>query len=1327
MSSVGGARQRPARRARTAAIVFAVFAALAPAVGFVLLFHDRPQIGVVWLVLGAAAAGALAACTILAPRRNDAADFRSLVDGATEGIYVRRGLTFLYANQACASMFGFDSPEDVLNLESTLHLHPVSYRDLARGHQQNREAGGDAPVMFEIPGIRRDGTEFWIEQCASPITWGGAPAVMFSVKDVTARRTMEHAYWVERERLRAFIDHSPAMISLVDGEGRFVLANRAWRAAFDTIEGDLAPRLVTDTFSPEVAKTLSENNRLVLATGKPVQFEIDVDLPAGGAITVLVNKFPVEGGDGTTIGTISTDITERKRMVSELSAREERLRAIFDHAGMGICEVGLDGRFLDANPRFCAIVARSREALRGSDFVAISDNDSKDDVRRELWRLTSGAAKRVEFGARCFRPDGSPVWLDVTASSVQETDTKPRYVVAVCYDVSERRRAEIALRDSEERFVAVIDSMESAVVVKDLQGRYEFANRAFLRQFDASRDAVLGKTVFDVMPQDQANRMAAMDRDVIRKRRSISLEFEGVKGDGSRHTYIGARFPIFDAEGRVRGTGVVTTDISPRKAMEEALRQSEERFRAIYESAAEGIVEIGMDGAVLDVNPRLCDILSRPREEIIGTPIDHFSGEECKGILRDRFAAMVSGRQYPSGLETRFVAPDGSSVWCSLNTVVLDGGEQKKIVSIVNDITERHVIQEALAASERNLRGLFENMSDVFWRVDMEGRVTLVSPSLERMLRFKPDAIVGGRIVPKLVAEAEWTRLVRELEGNGGRIENFELTMTRGDGRTIIGEVNAAFHFDRSGNPTGIEGVVRDVTERRSAGEWVQRLSAAIEQNPQSVIIMDSDGAVEYANPYMRRQTGFSMGDIVGQSIMRFIVGGIGDSNLGEIEAAFHNREQWRGEVFFGRKNAAAFQAAAFISPIRDPSGKVTNWLGVFEDITARVAMEGHLRQAQKMEAVGQLTGGVAHDFNNILAVIMTNAELVGDLLPEGNDRLQAMTDAILRAVKRGASLTERLLAFSRRQDLHPEVLDLSHLVPDLGDMLRRTLGENIAIHVQLDADLPPVFADHGQFENAILNLSLNARDAMPDGGSLTIAASLVDLGTEAHFYGLEPRAGAFVCVSVADDGIGMAPEVALRIFEPFFTTKAQGQGTGLGLSMVYGFVTQSGGEIAVESEEGVGTVIRMFLPIADSAQAAAKGGDKTVVPQVDVPPATILLVEDDPAVRDATYVFLKNMGHHVLEAGDGNAALGILRTRSDIDLLFTDVIMPGGFSGRDLAEAARAITPEMKVLFTSGYAAGRLSAEDLRDEHFAFIAKPFSRAALTQVLQRLLVADAPG
>ena len=439
------------------------------------------------------------------------------------------------------------------------------------------------------------------------------------------------AYWAERERLRAFIDHSPAMINLSDENDRIVLVNRAWRATFDAVEGDLPPHLVTQMFSPSVANTLIENNRLVLKTGEPVQFEIDVDLPSGETITVLVHKFPVQGIDGTAVGTISTDITERKRMVSELLAREERLRAIFDHAGMGICEIGLDGRFLDANPRFCAIVARSRDTLRRIDFVTLSDNESKDDVRRELWRLNSGATKRVEFGARCFRPDGSPVWLDVTASSVQESDTKPRYIVAVCYDVSERKRAEIALRDSEERFVAVISSMDSAVAVKDLQGRYEFANGAFLRQVGTSCDSVLGKTVFDITSKDFATKAATLDREVIRKRRSVALEFEVEDENGAHHTYIGARFPIFDAGGRVRGTGVVSTDISARKAMEEALRQSEERFRVIYESATVGIVEIGADGAVIDANPRLCDILSRSREEIIGRPFERIQWRRMQG------------------------------------------------------------------------------------------------------------------------------------------------------------------------------------------------------------------------------------------------------------------------------------------------------------------------------------------------------------------------------------------------------------------------------------------------------------------------------------------------------------------------------------------------------------------------------------------------------------------------------------------------------------------------------------------------------------------------
>jgi signal transduction histidine kinase/CheY-like chemotaxis protein len=396
---------------------------------------------------------------------------------------------------------------------------------------------------------------------------------------------------------------------------------------------------------------------------------------------------------------------------------------------------------------------------------------------------------------------------------------------------------------------------------------------------------------------------------------------------------------------------------------------------------------------------------------------------------------------------------------------------------------------------------------------------------------------------------------------------------------------------------------------------------------------------------------------------------------------------------------------------IRDVDSRPARRVGGLSDISERMAIEEHLRQTQRLESIGQLTGGIAHDFNNLLTVILGNSELMAELLADRPDVLP-IAEMVREAAQRGADLTGRLLAFARRQALEPQAVDVVRLIENFRGLLERTLGERIEIRIFADVDHRLAFVDPTQLESALLNLAINARDAMPDGGKLTIATAVALLAASGSDRLRELGPGRYLTMTVTDTGSGMAPEVAERAFEPFFTTKAPGKGTGLGLSMVYGFARQSRGLAEIQSQQGLGTVVRLYLP---AAQAGIEI-ETEEAPVLDDPGAgTVLLVEDDDMVRVFAATQLRSLGYRVVEASDGRQALSLLETGAPIDLLFTDIVMPGDLGGRALAEAARALRPGLPILFTSGYTDGKLANADGGHPLGPLLSKPYRRAELAQ------------
>jgi PAS domain S-box-containing protein len=510
-----------------------------------------------------------------------------------------------------------------------------------------------------------------------------------------------------------------------------------------------------------------------------------------------------------------------------------------------------------------------------------------------------------------------------------------------------------------------------------------------------------------------------------------------------------------------------------------------------------------------------------------------------------------------------------------------------------------------------------------------------------------------------------------------------------------------------------------EVAERRRAEERLRKLSRAVEQSANLVVITDVSGIIEYVNPKMLEITGFDPEELIGKTPASWKPVGATAHDCSMAWTSGPASRDVQGEFQMVRKDGSQFAVYATISPIRDDSGQITHLVGIAEDISRRREIEEQLRRSQRLEAIGQLTGGLAHDFNNLLAVVIGNLDILCEQLDPGS-QTHKMAQQALEAGLRGADLTRQLLAFARRQPLETRLVNLNELVTGITRLLQRTLGEQVEIEMKLADDLWPAMTDASLVEAALANLAINARDAMPKGGRLTIETANKRLDERYVFENSDVIPGDYAMIAVSDTGSGIAPEILGRVFEPFFTTKPQGRGTGLGLSMVYGFVKQSKGHVKIYSELDHGTTIRIYLPRVitgpripvDSVNGDGAGDLKGV---------RVLLVEDHPGVREVAVKQLEEFGCLVVQAQDGHAALTLLKQDQPVDLLFTDIVMPGGMTGVDLARHATELRPGLKVLFTSGFAENALQGSQDRLGSRNFLSKPYRKQDLARRMREVL------
>jgi len=737
---------------------------------------------------------------------------------------------------------------------------------------------------------------------------------------------------------------------------------------------------------------------------------------------------------------------------------------------------------------------------------------------------------------------------------------------------------------------------------------------------------------------------------------------------------------------------------------------------------------------ILDAEQRIVRA-NRTAEEIFNCPADEMTGKLCCEVVHGTHEPILGCpmRRMGKSLRRERMELHYKERWFEVTVDPIKDGEHNLVgaVHIVSDITERKQMQDVLLESETRNRLIANLISDYayIFRVNEQGLLTgeWITESFTKVFGLTLEEIdARGGWVSMVYLEDLPPALAHARKVAGGRADICEMRWLTAGGEVRWIRDYAQPVFDESGKRVvRIYGASQDITDRKRAEAERDRLIEAIEQAGEIIIMTDPQGTIKYVNPAFETVTGYTRKEALGQNPRML--------KSGKQERAFY-RDMWetitkgliwQGRMVNRRKDGSIYTEESTISPVKDASGRILHYVAVKRDITERLLdseekakLQEQLQQAQKLESIGRLAGGVAHDFNNMLSIILGYGDiLLNKLHPQ--DPMRDAVFEIVEAGKRSAALTRQLLAFSRKQTLSPEVLSLNKVIKNLEKMLRRLIGEDIRMELRLSNDLSMTLADPGQIEQVIMNLSVNARDAMPGGGRLVIETGDADLDEAYVKEHPDSQAGRQVMLSISDTGCGMSDEVLSKIFEPFFTTKEQGKGTGLGLATVYGIVRQSGGHISVQSEPGKGSVFRIYLPPTTAVMEAK--GPETAAEEVKGEGQQILLVEDEPSLRKLCQAVLSQKGYKVVSAANGGEALMLIEEKGlRPDLLVTDVILPG-FSGMVLAERLLKSRPELKVLFMSGYTDETVARHGVLKPGTPFINKPFDIRNFTEKVRQVL------
>ncbi|MGC9196941.1 MAG: PAS domain S-box protein [Syntrophobacteraceae bacterium] len=1063
------------------------------------------------------------------------------------------------------------------------------------------------------------------------------------------------------------------------------------------------------------------------------------------------------------------------QMMRKLQVSEQTIRDIATGMGEGVYVVDKAGEVVFMNQQAERLLGWNQAQMLGRSahdvfHRHISLPGDTADFCPVLNVVDTGETCRIEEDT-FLRKDGSLLPVAYVAAPLNKNGSVGG-AITVFRDITERKRIENRQKEQLDFFQQLLDSIPVPVSYKDSNGLYLGCNAAFETFLGVKRDDLVNKTLPDLTPEGIADVHQQADLELICRPGIKTYEFGNVFHDGNYHDVVMNKATFLDAGGNVAGIVSALVDITDRKQAEQERLCNLKFFesmdlvnRAIQgadspEKMMKDLLDVVL--AIFDCDRAFLKYPCDPEAKTWTIPMEsckpqypgvwelHRPMDMDRAISQTDWILLTSdgpvifgpGSPHKPGsaiLERFFVKsymsmaiyPKTGSPW-EFGVQQCDCARQwtKEEKRLLEAIGRRLADGLSILLSYRDLREneefldkIVEHIPNLIYVKDAKTlEYVRFNSAGEHYLGYSRQELLGktaSDFFPAAMADSFEAQDRQVIES--GKILDIpeEVFFNKNNEKKFMHTQKMAL-LDDTGTVQYVLGISEDISERRQAEESIRKLSQAIEQSPVSIVITNVEGKIEFVNAKFTQITGYSFAEAMGMSTRILKSGETPPETYKELWRTISSGAVWQGEFHNRKKSGELFWEKATIAPVRNGEDLITHYVAVKEDITERKKLEEQLRQAQKLEAVGRLAGGVAHDFNNMLSVILGYSELILSRL-KPLDPMITPLKAVQSAAKRSADLTRQLLAFSRKQTIAPRVIDLNEQTKNMERLLTRIIGEDIELVLGLCEELWPVYMDPAQVDQVLANLAVNSRDAMPQGGKLTVETFNVTLDSDFGQRHPDFTPGDFVLIAVTDTGCGIDRQTLEHVFEPFFTTKPEGKGTGLGLATVYGIVKQNGGLVNIYSEPGLGTTAKLYLPRHTGIKQAAT--EPVLEPRSQGGKETVLLVEDEGQIREMAKTMLEELGYIVIEAHEPSQAIALFENHSSrIDLLFTDVVMPN-MNGKELAKRIRELKPGIRTLFMSGYTADAIAHLEELDERAVFLQKPFSLNDLAAKIRQALSA----